>query len=701
MSNQTFFQDWAPRLRETPFGLLSYPLGVELPAGHLPAIVVDRGLTLQAPSTGDHTAMTSLTGLLSLAANQYFIVDVQGHLSDGDFEIAVGQNKVLTRLKVSRTTIALDDLKVETQQPARQIIVIQERQIDGRVKLRFAFKLNDQRSRELSKTVTLADIGTGLRVDFTTSYRGELFMLRLRTSGEVASQLVIPAGFRGAKTVESELPARSGLYQATAPGYYSGYYFETNSIHQIDGAQSRPMNDPLLLKSNQDAHVSGQWAFVKPLKVESGYLSMGVNSTLLTSNRVGPNVIDSTLIGSDINTAAVTQSAIVHTDIHQAQLIQDSVLVNGEYPQTHSVRQSVLIGDHQVDTNELLDRSVWLGQIKTAVLPHSDRSVLIGVLPLQKLTELSESLLLGQRLLENGVKLRKSIHLGTDHGLRSRNSIGNVWIGHGLGQDSDLQHSVLIGKQIVADAADRTVGFVAIGFRSGFKAYNHAMAIGHDAQPSGEFAIQLGGPRHQVETFKGVSVRSDERDVIESRPTQLGLDFIMALQPKDVRWNYREHYLRDIALPTSPPIEPEPVLPNAGPAYQQYLEDQKQYLALKQQYDTAKLSREQDIAARRQQLKNLKRSERDNHASATFEPALLVQDIQHASLATGLEFNGIKLDGGRDGLDVASLRPDTIIPPLVRAVQELNSEARLDDLVNRVALRVLELLEKRRSNTEQ
>jgi hypothetical protein len=145
----------------------------------------------------------------------------------------------------------------------------------------------------------------------------------------------------------------------------------------------------------------------------------------------------------------------------------------------------------------------------------------------------------------------------------------------------------------------------------------------------------LGSSSTTTYVYGTVQNRSDERDKTDIQDTQLGLNFIMAIRPRQFRWDYREDYR---------PAKPGP-------------EATKEEWAAYS--DACK-------------LENLTHdgSKKRNR----FHQGLIAQEVKATMDAMGVDFGGYqdhKINGGQDVLSVGY---EEMIAPLIKAIQELKAE---------------------------
>jgi hypothetical protein len=165
--------------------------------------------------------------------------------------------------------------------------------------------------------------------------------------------------------------------------------------------------------------------------------------------------------------------------------------------------------------------------------------------------------------------------------------------------------------------------------------YTNSTCLGASAEVTGSNQVQLGSSSTTTYVYGTVQNRSDERDKTDIQDTQLGLNFIMAIRPRQFRWDYREDYR---------PAKPGP-------------EATKEEWAAYS--DACK-------------LENLTHdgSKKRNR----FHQGLIAQEVKATMDAMGVDFGGYqdhKINGGQDVLSVGY---EEMIAPLIKAIQELKAE---------------------------
>ncbi len=150
---------------------------------------------------------------------------------------------------------------------------------------------------------------------------------------------------------------------------------------------------------------------------------------------------------------------------------------------------------------------------------------------------------------------------------------------------------------------------------------------------SGNDQVQLGNSSTTTYVYGTVQTRSDARDKADIIDTQLGLNFIEKLKPRDFRWDYRESYQETI-------INPET-----------------------QEATVFHLDKDES-----------KKRNRKHHG-------LIAQEVKQVIDEMGIDFGGYqdhKINGGADRLTIGY---EELIAPLIKAIQELS--ARVKQLENK------------------
>lgn len=165
--------------------------------------------------------------------------------------------------------------------------------------------------------------------------------------------------------------------------------------------------------------------------------------------------------------------------------------------------------------------------------------------------------------------------------------------------------------------------------------YSNSTCLGYDSAVTGSNQVQLGNSGTTTYAYGAVQNRSDERDKADIQTTNLGLNFIMQLQPRMFRWDMREDY--------RPPKPADDASKEEWAAY--------------------------DEACK---LENLTHD--GTHKRNRFHQGVIAQEVKAVMDSMGVDFGGYqdhKINGGQDLLSIGY---EELIPPLIKAIQELKAE---------------------------
>ena len=181
--------------------------------------------------------------------------------------------------------------------------------------------------------------------------------------------------------------------------------------------------------------------------------------------------------------------------------------------------------------------------------------------------------------------------------------------------------------------------------------YSNSACLGYDAQVTGSNQVQLGNSSTTTYAYGAVQNRSDARDKASIRDTQLGLDFILALRPRDFKWDIREDYR------TKAPAPPSPADYSTDDAYNQAM---------------ATWRVEQTAWEEANKLANITHD--GTHIRTRYHQGLIAQEVKQAMDAMGVDFGGYQDHSIKDGDAVLSIGYEEMIAPLIKASQELKAE---------------------------
>ena len=164
--------------------------------------------------------------------------------------------------------------------------------------------------------------------------------------------------------------------------------------------------------------------------------------------------------------------------------------------------------------------------------------------------------------------------------------------------------------------------------------YSNSLAFGFDAQVTGPNYGRIGDVNVDVygKSFNSIS---DSRDKADIQDTNLGLSFIMRLQPRMFRWDFRESY-------RSPKPSPE---------------------ATKEEWD-----------AWREENKLANLTHAGTHKRNRLHQGLVAQEVKAVMDTMGVDFGGFRNSEINGGDAQMGLEYTQFIAPLIKAIQELKAE---------------------------
>ena len=254
---------------------------------------------------------------------------------------------------------------------------------------------------------------------------------------------------------------------------------------------------------------------------------------------------------------------------------------------------------------------------------------------------------LGALTLSQNIDGNDNVAIGQETLKNSRGGNGNTACGaFALGQAFDRPtNNTAVGFQALLSSRNgQGCTAVGAGALSVNLAFDNATGIGLNAQVTGSNQLQLGNPETTVHVYAPVQLRSDARDKADIRDTVLGLDFINALRPRDFRWDLRDDYRHVDKLTT-----------DAAP----------------------------------ESLSDVRRD--GSQKRARYHQGLIAQELKAAMDELGVDCSAYQDHRIAGGEDVRSIAYDALIPPLIKAIQELTEQN--DTLTKRIVL-----LEERHSN---
>lgn len=181
--------------------------------------------------------------------------------------------------------------------------------------------------------------------------------------------------------------------------------------------------------------------------------------------------------------------------------------------------------------------------------------------------------------------------------------------------------------------------------------YSNSSCIGFDSAVTGSNQVQLGNSSTTAYAYGAVQDRSDLRDKTDIRDTQLGLTFIMALRPRDFKWDMREDYR------TKPP---------ATPSRTAYETDEQYQVA----FDQWKVN----LAAWEEANKLANITHNGTHTRTRYHQGLIAQEVKQTMDALGVDFGGYQDHSIKGGDAVLTIGYEELVAPLIKAIQELKAE---------------------------
>jgi hypothetical protein len=215
----------------------------------------------------------------------------------------------------------------------------------------------------------------------------------------------------------------------------------------------------------------------------------------------------------------------------------------------------------------------------------------------------------------------------------------NVAVGHAAmqgGGGNSATNNTAVGFQalyIVTTGQENTA--VGYGALSNNTTYSNSTGLGYDAEVTGSNQVQLGNSSTTTYAYGAVQDRSDARDKTEIRDTVLGLNFIMALRPRDFKWDMREDYRP----------------PRPGPD-----------------------ATAEDWAAYNEACKLANLTHDGTHTRNRYHQGLIAQEVKQTMDAMGVDFGGYQDHTIKGGDAVLTIGYEELVAPLIKAIQELKAE---------------------------
>lgn len=251
--------------------------------------------------------------------------------------------------------------------------------------------------------------------------------------------------------------------------------------------------------------------------------------------------------------------------------------------------------------------------------------------------------------------------------------IGDTAAGGGNGSMRGSRN-IGIGQETYSRVSSFFVDAIAIGYCSlkWNSGYSNVVGLGASASVTASNQIQLGNSQTTVYSYASAS-RSDRRDKSDIKDNPLGLDFIMALRPRQFRWNFREDYREN--------VEEEMFLDgiSAKAFLSKTLDEQLSYLQSKDEniksFNIISSHNESPYnvvlnVSKLMQLENDESKKRIREHNG-----FIAQEVKELMDELDIDFAGFQNHAyNGDGEDVLSISYQEFISPLTKSVQELKTQ---------------------------
>jgi len=165
--------------------------------------------------------------------------------------------------------------------------------------------------------------------------------------------------------------------------------------------------------------------------------------------------------------------------------------------------------------------------------------------------------------------------------------------------------------------------------------FDNTTGVGYNSAVTGDNQVQLGDSATTTYAYGAVQNRSDARDKADIQTTNLGLDFVMQLQPRMFRWDMREDY------------KPAKPAPDAS---------DEEWNAWQEACKLANITHD------------------GTHKRNRFHHGLVAQEVKSVMDSMGVDFGGYQDHTVKGGDAVLSIGYEEMIAPLIKAIQELKAE---------------------------
>ena len=224
--------------------------------------------------------------------------------------------------------------------------------------------------------------------------------------------------------------------------------------------------------------------------------------------------------------------------------------------------------------------------------------------------------------------------------LSNNNSGGyNVAIGSGACKWSKNSYNVAIGYNALNSTNLKNV-----------------IGIGYNTEVTADNQAQIGNSNVTVYCYGAVQNRSDKRDKTDIRDTNLGLNFLMKLRPREYRWDYREDYIKT--------------------------EEMEKELKI---LEETKIEEEEKTKKREEILKkySLENVIKDGSKKGwRLHQGFIAQEVFETMRELGVDFGGYQDHSINGGRDVVSLGYEEFISVIVKGIQE--QQKQIEELKSKI-----------------
>lgn len=227
---------------------------------------------------------------------------------------------------------------------------------------------------------------------------------------------------------------------------------------------------------------------------------------------------------------------------------------------------------------------------------------------------------------------------------------GNIALGkNALYRNKSGSYNVALGYQALENTADAGNENVAIGYRAlQGSNFSNIIGIGSNTQVTGANQAQIGNSNVTVYCYGAVQNRSDKRDKTDIQDTELGLNFLLKLKPREFRWDYREDYIKTEEMEKELKI----------------LEETK--------IEEAEKTKKREEILKKYSLENVIKDGKQK--GWRFHQGFIAQEVFETMRELGVDFGGYQDHSINGGKDVLSLGYEEFIPILVKGLQEQQEE---------------------------